>query len=126
MTLEEFRAMRRRQEKIKDSMPAVYNDILRNYESYRMKYIRNKCKLEVLYYELEGVKAVDPTKERTTYNKDAHIEKHYKISDQIEELEKENAFIDTVLKALESIRDSIVNNELRQRITEGYFNVLFG
>lgn len=126
MTREEFRAMRKRQQEIKDSMPAIYNDILQNYEHYQMRYAMNKCKIDALYYELEGVKAVDLTKERGTYNKDAHIEKYYSLSDEIGKLEQENSFIETVLKALESIRDGIVNTELRNRITEGYFNVIYG
>lgn len=126
MTFEEFKEIRQHQKEIKKTMPAMYNDIFNLYESYSLEYARNRNEIEILYYELENVKGVNYAKEKSTYNQDRQIEKYYSISDRIKDLEQANTFIANVLKGLEGIRDSIANKEIRDKATEGYFNVLFG
>ena len=121
MTLEEFRQLRRQQEESKKFVPTLYADVFEHYSLYKMLREKNRCKLDILYYELEGVKAVDYTKEKGTYNNDARIEKYYRISDDISQLEKENTIIDNVLSGLEYIRDRVKEPSLRAKIEDGYF-----
>lgn len=125
MTLEEFKKQRAKAEELKKDIPPLYNSLFSNYSSYEMEYIKNRCKLDLLYYELEGVKGVDYTKEKGTYNKDARIEKYYSVSDEIAELEKSNDFIYTCIKGLENIRDSIKDASFKNKITECYFKTGF-
>ena len=122
MTLEEFKARRRKAQELKAEIPEIYSTILETYERYKMAYLKNGCLLDSLYYELENVKGVDYTKEKGTYNHDAHIEKYYSISDQIAEIEKENNFISACLNGLEKIKDSIQDQEIRRKAAECFFN----
>ena len=125
MTLEEFRQARRKAEELKKEIPDFYKDLLEKYPRYVMEREKNLLKIDALYYELENVKGVDYTKQRNTYNHDAHIEKYYSISDEITELEQENSFINACIKGLEFIRDSIKDTTLKTKITECYFNTVF-
>lgn len=125
MSKEEFIKILDHQREIRKNTPTLYDDVFILYERYKMLHTRNKYRLEILYYELENVKGVDYAKQKATRNEDARIEKYYSISEQISGLEKDNAFIENVLKGLEQIRDGITNKELRDRTTEGYFNVLY-
>lgn len=125
MTLEEFRQARAKIEKLKQTIPWLYDNLFSNYELYVVEYVKNRHKLNTLYYELEGVKGLDYTKEKATYNKDARIEKYYKISDQIAELEKSNDLIYTCIKGLENIRDGIKDTSFKNNVTECYFKTGF-
>lgn len=97
---------------------------MQEYEHYRIRYEINRNKINLLYYELEGVKGIDYTKEKhNAYNHDAHIERYYNISDQIAEKEKENDFIKECLKGLEYIKDNIKDKEIKAKVTKCFFNV---
>lgn len=124
MTLEEFKQLRRKAEELKKDIPDIYRDILSNYERYAMKDKMLNIRLDILYYELEGVKAVDYSKEKGTYNKDASIEKYYNISDQIAEIEKEKSFITVCLRGLEAMKDAIQDKDIRAKATQCFFNVV--
>lgn len=124
LTKEEFIARRRRAAEMKKEIPQLYGDILSLYERYKMLQLKNGCLLDVLYYELENVKAIDYSKEKGTYSKDAAAETYYNISDQITEAEKEAAFISSCITGLEAIRDAIQDGELKAKATECYFNVI--
>lgn len=124
LTKEEFIARRRKAQELKKDIPQLYGDILSLYERYKMLQLKNGCLLDVLYYELENVKAVDYSKEKGTYSSDARIEKYYSISDRIAEAEKETTFINSCITGLEAIKDSIQDAELKAKATECYFNVI--
>lgn len=126
MTREEIRQHFKQIEKSKQEIPPFYDELLRHYQRYLHTRQGNDAKINLLYYELEGVKGLDYTREKGTYNKDAHIEKYYSISDQISELEKQNRIIDNCLKGLELIRDSIKDSTLKAKVTQCYFYNLFG
>lgn len=124
MTLEEFKKRRAEIEKLRADIPTIYDDFLSKYENYTARHTANDIKIGVLYYELENVKGIDPSKERATYNHDAHVDKYYKISDEIARLEKENSFIDNCLKGIEYVRDLITDSSLKSKITECYFKTM--
>lgn len=124
LTKEEFIARRRKAQELKKEIPQLYGDILSLYERYKLLQLKNGCLLDVLYYELENVKAIDYGKEKGTYNKDAAAERYYNVSDQIAEVEKENAFISSCITGLEAMKDAIQDAELKAKATECYFNAI--
>ncbi len=126
MTREEFREQRAKIDRLKKDLPELYRGILEQYTRYKLAQLKNSCLIDVLYYELENVKGVDLTKERSTYNHDAHIEKYYSISDRITAAEKEQNFINACLTALEKVKDSIQDPDIKAIATECYFNDIYG
>ena len=75
-----------------------------------------------LYYELENVKGVDPTKEKNAFNKDLYIEKYYGISDLISEMEKEKSILDEYLESLDRIFSKIADPEMKRSIKAEYMD----
>ena len=104
-------------------IPDAYREVLHSYSYLKTKRIVNDRIIEGLYYDLENVKGVDYTKQKGTYSEDARIERYYKISDRIEEREKENKVLDNVLNGLEKIKDGITDAEIKARVIEKYFTL---
>ena len=123
MTFDEFKKVRRKADELKKEIPTVYDELLSHYERYIMLREKNRCKIRLLYYELENVKGIDYGKQRNTYNHDAHIEKYYSVSDQITELEKENMYLTDCIKGLEYIKDNVKNATLKANLTACYFAI---
>ena len=55
-----------------------------------------------------------------SYNKDQSIERYYKISDRISDLEKQNKLIESYIKFLDGIFKKIEDQDLKKQIKEEY------
>lgn len=90
--------------------------IFLNYKKFYIYLYRLEIELSDLWYELENVKAVDYSKERTSFNQDLATERYYKISDQIQEKEKDIRFMKAILDGMKQFWELIPDPEIRDKI----------
>ena len=106
-------------------IPYIYFCMFHGYRFANTLYTTNKIKISDLYYHLENVKGIDYTKEKMSYNKDQSIERYYKISDRISDLEKQNKLIESYIKFLDGIFKKIEDQDLKKQIKEEYMKPRF-
>lgn len=100
------------------AIPYYLDQIFSNYAALKKKLENNRNYIELLYYDLSGVKGLDYTKEKRSFNREAQIERYYQISDQIEQIEEQNRIIDEYIKALDQVLTMVKDEKIRETITE--------
>lgn len=103
-------------------IPYVYERMFQYYRSVKMNYQMNSKVISDLYYEMENVKGIDYTKEKGSFSKEKSMNKYHMISDKIDKYEKENitlkAYLDSLEKVCDGIRDPILKNAVRDRFMD--------
>ena len=101
-------------------IPYHFERIFENYYKIQRSIVINRKMIENLYQDLSGVKGVDYSREKTSFNKDAHIEHYYQISDYIEMIEQENRIMETYINSLDKILNMITDGDLREAVRGKY------
>lgn len=93
---------------------------MRNYNAYLERLNKLDSKLELLYYELSGVKGVRYDKLPGSFNKLRADEKKYSLMKEISEVESEITRISLQIDRVDRVLDSIKDIEIRNAIYEIY------
>ncbi len=101
-------------------IPFSYSIIFSGYYSAKAKYRSNQELKNHLFYEMENVKGIDYTRDKSHLNKNRYIEKYYKLSDSIEMIEEENKALKSYTDMIEKIFESISDGSLKEAIRQKY------
>lgn len=115
-----YRQIMERELELKKKIPEPFNDLFKSVKYLQLEHARNKAQLDILYYELTGVKGRDYTKDCTAFNRDHANERYYKISDQIAEYEEADKYIKTALNLLQKLK-GMLKPEQQAAINELYY-----
>ena len=116
-----YRQFVEHEQELKRKIPAPFNDLCRCVKSLQLAHARKKSEIDLLYYELTGVKGKDYTKNRTAFNRDQATERYYKLSDQIAQLESEDKYYIICLDLLQQLKDMCREPEQQEAINELYY-----
>ena len=111
----------RREKELKKLIPEPFCNFFECAKRLQIEHEKNKVQLEILYYELTGVKGVDYSKQKSTFNQEARTAKYYKISDQIEDIEKKDKYIVICLNLLNKLKEVCKTDEQKEAIEELYY-----
>ena len=116
-----YEEIRRREKELTAIIPPPLNEMFKCMKTLQLQNARHTAQLNILYYELQGVKGVDYTREKGSFNQDAKTEKYYQISDRIKELEGEQEYITACISTLNKLKSRIRKKEIQDAITEMYY-----
>lgn len=102
---------------------SLYDHLFDSYRSIKGKYIINLGTIDNLYYELENVKGIDNTRVKGTYNEERRMNHFYKISELIENYEKENSILKEYLDLMETIANRIPDDSIRKYVKNNYLSI---
>jgi len=98
----------------------IIESVFGKYKFMKAKSKFNESMIRDLYYEMENVKGIDYTKERSTFNKDRYDDVYFRLSEKIDDLERENRFLNDYFGIADSFLESITNESLKKRINDKY------
>ena len=104
----------------KKPIPYIYTLLFSEYRFVKQRYDLNTELIKDLYYELENVKGIDYSREKSSFTKERHDERYYRISDKIEELENQNELIKKYIDASEDMIGILNDKSMKEAIRKEY------
>lgn len=106
----------------KNELVAQYKNELRNYKYYGLMLESVNEKLGDLWYELEGVKAIQYDRESGTYNAQLIQEHKLDLMRRINEMENQKTRLESQMSYVGDVLQSMQDEEMRNAIIDVFIN----